>query len=295
MPGSGRVGTNVNLAAQVQAGGFREDLYFRINVLPVKLPPLSERRDEIPAWSDYMAERHHQAAGRQGAATVEPAAKVFLEKLDWPGNLRQLDNIVRRSYALALSEARGTSDDPVKIALAHVQAGLSYDDVGGSTLAKALLGAGRAFVGEVSRRANWDLDLAEALKGYVLAIAVERYGIEEAFRVLGRESLIVGRNHHKVMKRELDRVRTRCMACWVSRAYLRSSPPMVGRPRAEFEEDACVQYRDADVRGRARWRSQRVRRRNGRAVGGPLALVIRDAPSQSLQSPMCLEWRDIVF
>src|SRR5262249_53269894 len=97
------VGTNADLRAAVRAGRFREDLYYRVNVLPVRLPPLAERLDELPRWADYMLNRRHREAAGEGAARLEPDAVKLLVSTPWPGNLRQLDNIVTRAYALVLA------------------------------------------------------------------------------------------------------------------------------------------------------------------------------------------------
>ena len=79
------VGTNVDLQAAVRSGAFREDLYYRVNVLPVFVPPLDERRDEIALWATYMAERRHRDTGKQGRALLSPEAERKLCSAQWPG------------------------------------------------------------------------------------------------------------------------------------------------------------------------------------------------------------------
>src|SRR5262249_21320443 len=101
------VGPHADLHAAVRAGRFREDLFFRINILPVRLPALSERLDELPGWAEYMLTRRHRESGGEGAARLAPEAVGRLLEAAWPGNLRQLDNIIRRAYALALAERGG--------------------------------------------------------------------------------------------------------------------------------------------------------------------------------------------
>jgi len=200
------VGTNADLRAAVKAGRFREDLYFRINVLPVRMPALSDRIDEIPLWADYMLARRHREKHPDGSARISAAAKQRLAATPWPGNLRQLDNIVRRAYTLVLAEHGGTSRDVVLEDL-HVMQGLAYDERPEKrSLGSAFQAAADAFVREAQRLpGGLDLDLADALKGFVIAIAIRELGREECFRIVGRESLVKNRNHHKTLRRELER------------------------------------------------------------------------------------------
>src|SRR5262249_54735633 len=113
------VGTNANLEEAVREGRFREDLYYRITVLPLRLLPLDERADEIPLWADYMATRRHRESEPEGHASVSPAAARALAGRRWPGNLRQLDNVIRRAYALALVE-RGAAPKGVVLEERHI-------------------------------------------------------------------------------------------------------------------------------------------------------------------------------
>jgi DNA-binding NtrC family response regulator len=205
------IGTNANLLESVRKGTFREDLYYRINVLPVRVPPLDERRDELGAWARYMLERHHREKSSAGMARLAPQAEQRLEQSSWPGNLRQLDNIIRRAYTLAMVEQGGVSQD-VELREAHVQQALAYE--GGrqsASLVESLCQAARAFVMEAQRReAPLDIDLAESFRGFVLAEAVQQVGREQAFRLVGRESLVKSRNHLKALRQELKKAEALC-------------------------------------------------------------------------------------
>jgi two-component system response regulator HydG len=83
----------------VRDGDFRSDLLFRLNVLPIVLPPLRERRDDILPLVRHVLERLRAEPGREGLA-LTPAAQEKLLRYDWPGNVRQLENVIERSFAL---------------------------------------------------------------------------------------------------------------------------------------------------------------------------------------------------
>jgi DNA-binding NtrC family response regulator len=206
------IGTNANLLESVRRGTFREDLYYRINVLPVRLPALEERRDEIGPWARYMLARHHREKRPERGARLAPEAERWLARGNWPGNLRQLDNLVRRAYTLALVE-QGSTTPELEVSEAHIQQALTYEGGGqqGSFLVESLCQAARAFVVEARRREDpLDIDLAESLRGFVLAEAVQQVGREEAFRLVGRESLVKSRNHQKALKQELKKAEALC-------------------------------------------------------------------------------------
>jgi len=99
--------TNRNLKNMVQSGDFREDLYFRLNVVPLSLPPLRERLDDVPD----LAEHFLQKATESGLPykTLTEGAKKVLKSFDWPGNVRELENLLQRICALyAGKEISGT-------------------------------------------------------------------------------------------------------------------------------------------------------------------------------------------
>ncbi|MCM2342287.1 nif-specific transcriptional activator NifA [Rhodoferax sp.] len=95
--------TNRNLERMVQAGEFRADLYYRINVVSIQLPPLRERRDDIPAMAQHFLDRFNQENGR--ATRFSPAAMRVLTSCYWPGNVRELENCVERTATMAHEDA----------------------------------------------------------------------------------------------------------------------------------------------------------------------------------------------
>lgn len=206
------VGTNADLRASAKARTFREDLYYRINVLPVKLPALSERTDELPLWAEYMLSRRHKDTGTRSAVLFSQEALAALTRAPWPGNLRQLDNIVRRAYAIALSERGGASGDLV-ISKSQVERALAYDDsTDANDVIEKLWRAAKAFVDEATRRDGGpnplSLEMIDVIRGMALAAAVERRGgRDEAFLLLGQQQMLKSRNHHRAYRREIARVR----------------------------------------------------------------------------------------
>ena len=205
-------GTNANLQQAVQQRRLREDLYYRINVLPVQLPSLEARRDEIPGWAAFMARRRHIEAMPSGHVELTCGAVNVLVSEPWPGNLRQLDNIVRRAYALVVTELGGVPQQTITIGEQHVRRALAYEShsFDGREVLASIHRAAAEFLAEARRRRSsgnvLDLDLADAFKGFVLAAAIEQdKSRDEPFRLFGKESLMKSRNHHKVLRREIER------------------------------------------------------------------------------------------
>jgi two-component system response regulator PilR (NtrC family) len=92
--------TNKDLEKTIAAGEFREDLFYRLNVIPIHLPPLRERRDDIPLLARSFLERFRKMMDKS-VEGIEPEAMKRLEAYDWPGNVRELENTIERAMALA--------------------------------------------------------------------------------------------------------------------------------------------------------------------------------------------------
>ena len=116
--GSGRIekvdvrvvaSTNRDLAAEAKAGTFREDLYYRLAVVELVVPPLRDRKDDIPALAAEFARRYGERFGL-GAIALEPALVDALVRADWPGNVRQLENTIARLAALSAGGVIGLAD-----------------------------------------------------------------------------------------------------------------------------------------------------------------------------------------
>jgi two-component system, NtrC family, response regulator AtoC len=92
--------TNKNLVQEVAEGRFREDLYYRLNVITIPLPPLRERKDDIPLLTEHFLNKHRYMPGSPPARITEDAMQLLLEH-NWPGNVRELENTIRRATVLA--------------------------------------------------------------------------------------------------------------------------------------------------------------------------------------------------
>jgi NtrC-family two-component system response regulator AlgB len=123
--------TNRDLQAEVAAGRFREDLYYRLNVIEVTLPPLRERRRDIGPLADRLL----KFFGRQAAKSVTgftSEAKSALERHAWPGNLRELRNAIERAVILAAGPEVGLSDLPAQFSPGSTTGSTMDVEVGGT-------------------------------------------------------------------------------------------------------------------------------------------------------------------
>ena len=88
--------TNKDLEAAVRGGRFREDLFYRLNVVTLRIPPLRERPEDVPLLAEHFAAKH----GRGEGATISAEAREILQAYEWPGNVRELENVIARALAL---------------------------------------------------------------------------------------------------------------------------------------------------------------------------------------------------
>jgi two-component system, NtrC family, response regulator AtoC len=92
--------TNKHLPTEIDEGRFREDLYYRLNVISIHLPPLRERRDDVPLLVDHFLHKHRYTAGSDPARISQGALQQLMD-YDWPGNVRELENVIERAVILA--------------------------------------------------------------------------------------------------------------------------------------------------------------------------------------------------
>jgi two-component system, NtrC family, response regulator PilR len=122
--------TNRDLEKAIAAGEFREDLFYRLSVIPIHLPPLRERRDDIPLMARAFLERFGKAM-RKSIEGIEPAALAKLEVYDWPGNVRELENTMERSVALETGRFVSLDVLPEKIRFTTPGGGMPHPSANG--------------------------------------------------------------------------------------------------------------------------------------------------------------------
>jgi DNA-binding NtrC family response regulator len=175
--------TNRDLEREVEAGRFRVDLYYRIHVVPIALPPLRERREDIRLLAESFLARSRAEAGR-GPSRLSPAASVALERYAWPGNVRELENAIERAVALADGPTIEVSDLPEEIQLAgrtealrdEVRAGLLDLETAVTRFETQLIREALERTEGNQTRAAEQLGLTRR----VLKLKMDRYGIPSA-------------------------------------------------------------------------------------------------------------------
>ena len=110
--------TNRNLSQQVRDGKFREDLFFRLNVIPIRMPPLKDRVADIPGLVHHFIEKHNKKNHRAITGIIGGAMGMLMG-YSWPGNIRELENIVERAVVLAKGHDLILGDFPLDVLLGH--------------------------------------------------------------------------------------------------------------------------------------------------------------------------------
>jgi len=107
--------TNQDLPRMVRDKQFREDLFYRINVIAIHMPPLRERPEDIPALAEHFLAKYRALVGKAVVGGITKAAMEYLETHDWPGNVRQLENVIERAVALEASDELGPDSLPPEV------------------------------------------------------------------------------------------------------------------------------------------------------------------------------------
>jgi transcriptional regulator with PAS, ATPase and Fis domain len=106
--------TNLDLETALAQGTFRRDLFYRLNVVSLTVPPLRERRDDIPLLAAYFV-RHHAARCKRVVRGIAPQARALLMRYDWPGNVRELSNVIERGIVLGSGDTIVREDLPEQL------------------------------------------------------------------------------------------------------------------------------------------------------------------------------------
>jgi DNA-binding NtrC family response regulator len=150
--------TNKDLEKEIREGRFREDLFYRLNVLPIVLPPLRERKDDIPALVSHFIRKYAQRRKKEITSITEEAMKILLEH-DWPGNIRELENVIERLVVLA-------EKDPIRGAdLSSWKLGLDGNSGTEMNGMKRLADMERAHIQKVLALTGWQKSKAALILG----------------------------------------------------------------------------------------------------------------------------------
>ncbi len=177
--------TNRDLEAMVKDSRFREDLYYRLNVIPINIPPLRQRRDDTQMLMDYFLVKHSAGAARQ--MKFSPEAKKMIMEYAWPGNVRQLESAIERALLLAEGDEITIEDLPVEIRSASQSEGtggfklppegISFEDLEKSLIIQAM------------EQTGWNITRAAKLLGLsfrTMQYRLDKFGIKRPNR--GRET-----------------------------------------------------------------------------------------------------------
>ena len=174
--------TNKNLHAEVECGKFREDLYFRLNVVPLTAPPLRERREDVPELAEHFLNTYAEENGFLPKALSEETRDLLLQ-YDWPGNIRELKNLVERLSIMVSGDTIYPEDLPTLDGMSIPKQPGSFPDLG---------------VGKTLRQVR------EAVERHYIAEALERHGgnVTRASNALGIERTNL---HKKIKQYDLER------------------------------------------------------------------------------------------
>ena len=154
--------TNVNLRAAVKAREFREDLYYRLNVVPIHVPPLRDRREDISLLIEHFVRKTARECHRE-VRGVSAGALEVLARYDWPGNVRELENVIHRAVVLAHGPVIQLQDVPLDVAMPETGARLAEDT--GLPLREACEQFERQYILRVLERVGWNVSRAARLLG----------------------------------------------------------------------------------------------------------------------------------
>jgi two-component system response regulator AtoC len=147
--------TNTDLRQAIRARAFREDLYYRLHVVPLTVPPLRERKSDLPDLAGHFVRKYSQEF-KKDVRGLSRGALVALEDYDWPGNVRELENIIERSVALATRPVIKLEDLPLDLAMNEVAPGRGDGEPAPLTLKEARDRFEQAYVLRALEREDWN-------------------------------------------------------------------------------------------------------------------------------------------
>jgi len=171
--------TNKDLEREMEAGRFRQDLFYRLNVIPLRVPPLRERKEDIPLLVDRFLREFAEKEG-EPVKTMTPDALEILMQHDWPGNVRELKNLIERLAILVPSPVIDAQDIPsFSITPNETDSSVTLDVAG--SLREAKMEFERQFILQKLRENDWNISRTAEVIGLErsnLHRKIRSYGIE---------------------------------------------------------------------------------------------------------------------
>jgi len=173
--------TNLDLEKAVKGGSFREDLYYRLNVVAISLPPLRERRDDIPLLVQHFLQKFKSESGGK-VKPVLPETMDLLMRYGWPGNVRELENVIERAIVIGKSEAILIEDLPLGIQKEKVTSGKELDTSSDRiTFDERVENFEKKLIIDALEKANWIQTKAAKALGTsrsIMKYKMKKYGIK---------------------------------------------------------------------------------------------------------------------
>ncbi len=167
--------TNLDLRQAVEKGGFREDLYYRLSVIPIQLPPLRERKEDLPALIEHFVAKHNVRRRKGIIESVAEDAMQSLLEYDWPGNIRELENVIERAI---------TIEDSLQITLnslpKHIQT-KAQSLVKEEAKTLSLSEVEKKHIARILQQTNWNISQTARLLGIdrkTLYEKIRKYGLQ---------------------------------------------------------------------------------------------------------------------
>jgi two-component system response regulator AtoC len=164
--------TNRNLEEAVRHGHFRDDLYYRLNVIPIHVPPLRERKEDIPLLVDHFIEKFNFEAGKQVEGISEESLQYLLEH-DWPGNVRELENVIERAVTVNKGGIILPADLPPQL--------LKKTDMEDALVQRTLQDVERVHILHILMENGWNIQQSARILGIdrsTLYAKMRRYGMK---------------------------------------------------------------------------------------------------------------------
>jgi DNA-binding NtrC family response regulator len=171
--------TNIDLQTAVQAGSFRDDLYYRLNVIVVKLPPLRERKEDVQLLAEHFMKKYCDENDK-APCSIDPAALKLLMDYDWPGNVRELENVMERAVVLTPGSVITAALFPKNITAAVPPAAVDFPDTG-VPLKERVGSYERALIMAALEKTDWNQKKAAQLlsvNATTLSEKLKRLGIK---------------------------------------------------------------------------------------------------------------------